>query len=81
MSHRCHNCGVHEGSLLTEGQTVEVVLQAENKFHRDKKSTVWTCSEECKLQALAISKYGHKTSSWPVTLNQARTLLKREGKI
>jgi hypothetical protein len=74
----CENCGLPEGALLSKGFTAQIVRPAENNFQRERKATVWVCSEECGVQALAISKYGSKSSTWPVPLAKLRSLLKRQ---
>ena len=76
----CHNCGMPEGTLTNKGQHVQITLRAENNFCRDRKSTVWVCTEECAVQAWAISGYGTASSKWSVSLNQARANYKRERK-
>jgi hypothetical protein len=76
----CNNCGLPEHALSQDGQTVQIQLDKSYGEKRPRKSTVWCCSEECAVQALAASKYGHQTSKWPVTLDQARTIIRREMK-
>lgn len=74
----CENCGLPEGALTTAGFTTQIVRPAENKFQRDRKAKVWVCSEECGIQALAVSKYGASTHSWPVPLSQLRSILRKQ---
>jgi len=74
---RCENCGLPEG-VLGDGEKVEIVRRAENGFNRDRRATVWVCSAECGAQTFGISKYGSKTSTWPVTLNQIRSQYRRK---
>ena len=76
----CHNCGLPERSLSQDGQSIQIQLEKGYGEKRPRKSTVWVCTEECAIQALAVSKYGHQTSKWPVTLDQARTIIRREMK-
>jgi hypothetical protein len=75
---KCWNCGLPSGSLTTKGMTIQIQLAAGYGEKRLRKSTVETCCQECAIQALAASKYGHQTSKWPVTLAQARTIIRRE---
>jgi hypothetical protein len=75
----CHSCGCPEHALSQKGQTVQIQLEKGYGEKRPRKSTVWTCSEDCALQALACSKYGNQTSKWPVTWPQARTIIRRQG--
>lgn len=72
----CENCGVPQGALLSEGQTIQITRRAENRFKLDRKTTVWACTDECAIQALAISKYGPATHKWPITLSQFRAVTK-----
>jgi hypothetical protein len=69
---RCETCGLPDGANSTHGYFVQIVRKAENAFKRDSKATVWVCSRECGVQALAVSAYGALTSRWPVSLDQFR---------
>jgi len=73
----CHSCGCPEHALSQKGQTVQIQLEKGYGEKRPRKSTVWTCSEDCALQDLACSKYGNQTSKWPVTWPQARTIIRK----
>jgi hypothetical protein len=77
----CENCGLPEGALFDQGQKITITRRAENNYKRDAKALVWVCSGECGVQALGVSKYGHATCKWPVTLAQARASVKRQGLI
>jgi hypothetical protein len=81
MASSCHNCGCPPGANSNPGQNIVVTATSkEYGEKRPRKSAVWCCSEECCVQALGISKYGTKTSSWPVTLNQWRPIARRQLK-
>lgn len=73
----CHNCGCPVGALLQDGRMIEVVAEKEYGDKRPRKHSVWACSEECAIQALGCAKYGNKTSSWPITLDQWRPMARR----
>jgi hypothetical protein len=64
--------------LIQDGRSVQIQLAAGYGEKRPRKSTVWVCSDECAIQAMGISKYGPATFRWPVTLAQARPIMKRE---
>ena len=74
----CHNCGLPERALSQDGQTIQIQLAAGYGEKRPRRSTVWVCTEECALQAMAQSRYGSASSKWPVNLDQARTVFRRE---
>ena len=74
----CQNCGCPQGALIQDGRSVHIQLAAGYGEKRPRKSTVWVCSDECAIQAMGISKYGPATFRWPVTLAQARPIMKRE---
>lgn len=67
----CHNCGCPDGALLCDGRKLEVTVRAENAYRRDRKQTVWVCSDECGVQALFVAKYG-ATHRAPMTLQKFR---------
>ena len=73
----CENCAIPEGACGNIGTTIQVGAEKRYGDKRARKVTVWCCSEECAVQASGISQYGPKTSSWPVTLDQYRTLFRR----
>jgi hypothetical protein len=75
---KCHNCGMGEGAVAGKGRNIQITLKPENNFQRQRKVSVWVCSDNCAYQALAISKYGPATSKWPVTLAQFRSLTRLE---
>lgn len=75
---RCENCGLPDGCLTEKGSQIQIVRRAENSYKRDSKATVWVCSRECGVQALAISKYGVASYKWPVTLAQFRATVRRQ---
>lgn len=68
----CHVCGIPKGALKNEGREVQIELKAANGFQRNRKVSVWTCTDECAIQALAVSKWGPNSSKWPVSLAQFR---------
>jgi hypothetical protein len=68
----CENCGLPPGATHDPGRTFEITKRALNAFHRDRKATVWACSDECAIQALGVAKYGSATHRWPITLAQFR---------
>ena len=76
----CTNCGLPEWAVSGEGLPVTITVKAENRFKRDSTKTVWACSEECRIQMEAISKYGLASYKWPVTLAQFRGMNKQPGK-
>jgi hypothetical protein len=69
----CENCGIPQGTKTDEGRKITFVRQAENKFKRAAKTTVWVCGDECAVQTLAIAKYGPVTRHWPITLAKFRS--------
>ena len=71
----CWSCGLPPGTDGNKGRSVQIVIPAENGFQRNRKSTVWVCSNECAVQALAISKYGPASHRWPISLAQFRSTL------
>lgn len=68
----CHNCGLPKGALKNDGREVQVEVRASNGFQRNRKISVWVCTDECGIQALGVSKWGPVTHRWPVTLAQFR---------
>jgi hypothetical protein len=46
----------------------------ENNFSRERKITVWVCSDECAIQAMGIAKWGSATHKWPISLAQYRAM-------
>jgi len=74
----CHNCSIPQGACGNVGQTLQVGAEKQYGDKRSRKVTVWTCSENCAVQASGISKYGPATFRWPVTLDQHRALFRRE---
>lgn len=75
----CENCGLPEYAVNGEGRRLQVTRRAENNFRRDRKVTVWCCSDDCATQTLAVAKYGNRTSTWPITLAQFRATKPLEG--
>lgn len=73
----CENCGLPEWAVTSGGESIKVTAKAENRFKRDSTKTVWTCSRECGVQMLAISKYGPASHKWPIALSQFRAMEKR----
>lgn len=69
----CENCGLPEGALPDPGLQIKITRHAENGFHRDKTVSVWCCSRECAIEALAVSKFGPASHKWPITLAQFRS--------
>ncbi len=69
----CHNCGLPMDCVTSEGYRLKLPFKAENRFKRDSTKSVWCCSDECSIQALAIAKYGPSTHKWPLTLAQFRS--------
>jgi hypothetical protein len=70
----CFNCSCPEGAATDPGRQIVVTGDRRYGDKRPRKCTVWCCSDECAIQALGISKYGRKTSAWPITLDQFRAL-------
>ena len=70
----CHNCSMPEGQATDPGRYIVVAGDRRFGDKRPRKCTVWVCCDECGVHALGQSKYGKKTSSWPVTLDQFRAL-------
>ena len=70
----CHNCSMPEGQATDPGRSIVVMGDVRFGDKRPRKATVWVCCDECGVQALGQSKYGKKTFSWPVTLDQFRAL-------
>lgn len=69
----CHNCGLPQGALEgSKGREIQIELKAENAYRRNRKVSVWVCTDECGVQGLAVSKWGKAASHWPVTLAQFR---------
>jgi hypothetical protein len=68
----CENCGLPEWAVEGKGCSVVIEEKPENSYKRTRRRTVWCHSEECAVQALAISKYGRASHKWPVTLAQFR---------
>jgi hypothetical protein len=69
----CENCGLPRWAVAGDGLSVVVQHKPENAYQRTKRRTVWCHSEECAIQALAISRYGLNSNRWPVTLAQFRS--------
>jgi len=74
MNNICHNCGLPEGALRNVGQTISITAATEFGDKRTRKHSVWCCTDECAVQALAISKYGKSSFRWPITLAQFRAM-------
>jgi hypothetical protein len=73
----CENCGLPPGATNSPGQTIQITRPAENSFKRNTKSTVWCCSEECAVQAYAMSQYGKASHKWELPLSKIRTEYRR----
>lgn len=72
----CETCGLPSWAVTGEGVVVQIEEKAANNFQRSHRRTVWCCSESCTVQALAISKYGPNSSTWPITLAQFKAMEK-----
>src|SRR5215831_5874371 len=70
----CHNCSLPCDCLSSPGRKITIQTKPENGFQRERKRTVWVCTDECAYQALAISKYGPAASRWPIRLAQFRAM-------
>jgi hypothetical protein len=70
----CHNCGLPESTLDSEGREITITTKPENGFQKEHKTAAWCCSDECAYQALAVAKYGPVCHKWPVTLAEFRSL-------
>jgi hypothetical protein len=68
----CENCGLPSWEVTSDGIVIEIEDNAENKFQRTRKRSVWCHSDECAIQTLMLSKYGKDTSRFPITLAQFR---------
>ena len=68
----CHNCGLPQYATDQPGIQITVSAPAENKFRRETRRLVWCHSDECAIQALAVSRYGSASHKWPITLAQFR---------
>lgn len=88
----CHNCGMPADVCRTapdssnpdtmqpaKGRRIQISRKAENGYQRCSTRTVWCCSDECAIQALAIAKFGIATHNWPITLAQFRGTRPLEG--
>ena len=75
----CWNCGIPQDSASAEnGQSLEIKGEKQYGDKRPRKKTIWVCSGECAVQTLGQAKYGIKTSSWPITLDQFRPIARRQ---
>lgn len=73
----CHNCGLPDPGTK-KGHSITITIKPENGFQRQRKVTVWTCCDECRVQALGQAKYGPATHRWPITLAQFRSRVRLE---
>jgi hypothetical protein len=70
----CVNCALPSNCLSTPGRKIAIQSRPENGFQKERKRTVWVCTDECAHQALAIAKYGPSTHKWPIRLAQFRAM-------
>jgi len=71
----CYNCGLPYDAIGGAGRSLPLETKPQTAFRqRASKHTVWCCSDECAIQALAQAKYGTATHKWPVTLTEFRQI-------
>lgn len=74
----CRNCGLPEGTNPSPGRNVSITLAPEYGAKRQRKVSVWCCSDECAWQALGTAKYG-PSHRWPISLAKFRSITKLEA--
>jgi len=77
----CQNCAMPENVSTHPGVKVVLNVRPQGKYERERKQTVWCCSDECAIQALAVAHYGPSTHKWPITLAQFRAMNPLRGSL
>jgi len=70
----CDACGLTSWALVGPGVSLKLRIRGENRFHPDRRHTVWCCSSRCAIQSLAVAEMGSATHKWPITLAQFAAL-------
>jgi hypothetical protein len=75
----CHNCGLPSYAVSTDGVTTQVRIVAESQYKRDRRISVWCCSETCALQARAQAEMGSATHKWRLNLAEFSQLEQKQS--
>jgi len=61
-------CGLPSWAVSRGGVFTKLHIKAANRFGRDRRITVWCCTESCALQSRAVAQMGPASHKWPMTL-------------
>ena len=68
----CHSCGMTSDCISGQGRWLRITFWGTKRFERNRTRTLWCCSDECAVQALAVARYGSASHKWPIVSSQFR---------